>query len=347
MGSRQVARVGVLAAVVTLVVSAQAGVGVWKRAHLANDCGCEPGVTQLAVDPSNRQTVYATTDEEAFYKSTNGGHRWRILMHVEGDAVALDPTHPRTVYYGGNPGGGNVEISKSRDGGRTWKTYSKGLGLGSIDVIAVDPQYTQTVYVGVEPNFDIPPVSQGGVFKSADGGQTWKLANQGFPKSTAVRSLAIDPKHPENLYAVAFSGVDENGDSTSNGAFKSTNGGETWQSLPLTADQVNVLAVDPYDSAIVYAGSSQGVFKSTDAGSHWSPSGLQIRDVHALTFDPRRRGTLYAGTWDEGVFSSQNSGRSWQAANNGLYERITALDLAASGLYAGTPDGFFTAPTTR
>ncbi len=111
-----------------------------------------------------------------------------------------------------------------------------------------------------------------------------------------VHALAIDPSHPETLYATNYNGV-----------FKSTDAGQSWKLLPGSPIDVTIqaLVVDPVTPAKIYAGMwGKGVYKSNDGGVTWSElnNGLSSKGVHVLLIDPRDPSRVYAGTDSAGVF---------------------------------------------
>jgi hypothetical protein len=127
--------------------------------------------------------------------------------------------------------------------------------------------------------------------------------------------------------------------------FKSTNAGGSWNPVNtgLTDLRVSVLAIDPQNSQIVYAGTlGGGMFKSANAGGSWSPACTGLTDliVLALAIDPQNPQILYAGTYQGGVFRSANAGGVWSPVNTGL-TNLGVLALAIDSqnpqtLYAGT-----------
>jgi photosystem II stability/assembly factor-like uncharacterized protein len=203
-----------------------------------------------------------------------------------------------------------------------------GLPTSEVPTLAVDPQATDTLYAS----------SWGrGVFKSIDGGATWRAVNEGLT-NLDVQALALDPEAPDTIYAGTYGG----------GVFKSKDGGNTWQvyNEGLAADtKVLALVVDPQAPGTVYIGTSEkGAFKSMDGGVTWpaASEGLTNPDVWALAVDPQSRGTVYAGT-SGGVFKSMDGGVTWQEFNEGLtnlYVRALAVDPQSPGtVYAGTQEG--------
>jgi photosystem II stability/assembly factor-like uncharacterized protein len=156
-----------------------------------------------------------------------------------------------------------------------------------------------------------------------------------------VVAIALDPQRPHVLYA-----------GTTGGAYRSTNGGATWQKVnnglipPEILDAslslgVNALVVDPRQSDIVYAGTTKGLFKSTDMAETWKRIGSSLADqyISCLAIDPRDPKILYAGG-RAGVQKSTDGGETWQGMNIGLQSlnirtiAISALD--SQTIYVGT-----------
>jgi photosystem II stability/assembly factor-like uncharacterized protein len=201
---------------------------------------------------------------------------------------------------------------------------SLGPDGGSVCSVAIDPSDPSTIYAGT---------LGGGVFKSADGGATWRPINNGLT-NLSITALAIDPGTHHTLYAGTGSGI-----------FKSLDGGMTWASTA-TDFYVWTFVVDPVTPTIVYAASDRGVIKSVNGGATWNTvnDGLPTQwslppSVSTLVIDPAEPTTLYAGT-DEGVFKSVNGGASWSVAGltnltaNTLFLVIDPTN--STTLYAGT-----------
>lgn len=202
----------------------------------------------------------------------------------------------------------------------TWTTT--GPQAGRIDQIVVDSANPSNVFV-------ITPY--GGVFKTANGGLTWRAANRGNTAISALR-LAIDPQAPATLYVAAQQG----------GVFKTVDATENWSAANagLSGVVVVTVTVDPVQPENLYAGTAQhGVYKSTNGGASWIPANLGLSGpIDAVAVDPAAPSTLYAAG-ATGVFKSIDAGATWFASSNGLtsHPHVIAVDpRASSTVYVGT-----------
>ena len=151
--------------------------------------------------------------------------------------------------------------------------------------------------------------SGSGVFKSTDGGASWRAASAGLTEQY-VFDLAIDQHRPATLYAATESGV-----------FKSANGGGSWHKTSMPDVDTVSLALHPRNSQVIYAGTDDDVYKSGDAGASWQKV-KTARRVCTIVIDPKQPATVYAGSGG-GVFKSTDAGRSWKARNVGLFPNET------------------------
>lgn len=200
---------------------------------------------------------------------------------------------------------------------------------GSSRALVADPRDPDVVFAGTDG---------GGVFKSVDGGRSWRPSSRGLT-DTFIYSLAVDPDDPDTLYAGTWL----------SGVFKSTDGGGSWKlssrGLPAEPRAVRTLAIDPSDPDVLYAAIERdGVFKSTDGGEGWTRAsqGLGGVDVRTLALDPRSPRTLYAGTRENGVFKTTNGGAAWASSTRGLGRSWIVdlvIDPASGALYAASYGG--------
>ncbi len=176
------------------------------------------------------------------WKSTDGGIHWRSLFdnmpnESIGD-IAIAPSDPNVVYVG--MGEANNRQSSSigdgiwgtKDGGQTWQH----LGLDdtqSIGRVVVDPTNPNIVFVAAMGHL-FGPNQERGLYKSTDGGKTWKKAKY-IDENTGFTDVAIDPANPKILYAASYSRQRTwwgyNGGGPNSGLWKSTDGGETWTKI--------------------------------------------------------------------------------------------------------------------
>jgi hypothetical protein len=164
-------------------------------------------VNKIVIDPTNSQILYAATPS-GIYKSTNGAATWATvnngLLSTSGTtpsvaSLAISPASPATIYAGTSVG-----LFKSTDGGLNWASANEGLRallpngdtfIPSISTIAISAAQATTIYVGS---------TQGGVFKSTDGGAHWAASNNGLANIN-VTGLAVDHTAAATLYASANS----------------------------------------------------------------------------------------------------------------------------------------------
>ncbi|HEY6320858.1 MAG TPA: hypothetical protein VJA16_04800, partial [Thermoanaerobaculia bacterium] len=199
---------------------------------------------------------------------------------------------------------------------------SLGPDGGPVGAVAVDPSNPRVVYAGS---------TQGGVWKSLDGGATWSHASRGLTDDRMV-ALAIDPLHPSTLYAAALTGV-----------WKSVDAAATWQATPFPAQNlgfsaVSSLLIDPARPGTVYAADYFEIYASNDGGDSWAylhedADGFGIQ----LAADPVH-GNLFAVVTREttglGLLASADGGASWSDITGDIpslpadVEIIDALQLA-------------------
>ena len=203
------------------------------------------GVNALATDPGNPDTVYASADycsdggcDYSIFKSTDGGANWNSIVSGSGP-LQIDVKDPRTIYLGSWGA-----IGKSTDAGANWNFFHQGLPDTSINALAIDPTESNSIYAGTGDYYSLDKT---GVFKSTDGGATWK----GIGPASTVSALAVDSGNPNTIYAGTARG----------GVFKSTDAGATWSEFNagLTNLTVNALAIDS-SGRHLHAATPAGVF---------------------------------------------------------------------------------------
>lgn len=283
--------------------------------------------------PTN--TVHSHEREKAFYQeraSINGRpvpadiydrafDQWRKIPRA---SVARGPSIPAplTSLHGvvWTPMGPNpVNEGSSQANGR-------------VSSIAVNPNNPNVIYQGS---------SGGGVWKTIDGGVTWKpLFDQQPSLGTGEPSaVAIDPSNTNTIYAGTSGRFVLN---ISKGILKSTDAGGSWivlgSGFPIdntgnaqmlfSGQNVNVIIVDPANSNILYLGASNGLFRSTDGGRNWTQGTNGSGDARSLVLDktsPSANRRLYGGVSFSGISQSTDGGQSWTQILNAATPAVAAL----------------------
>lgn len=226
-------------------------------------------------------------------------------------SFAVDPSSPSTIYVASPRG-----VFKTTDGGVSW-TWSTGVAAFTIWSLAVDPTDAGVVYAAAGTS---------GMWKSADGGESWVPANKGLEK-LAVATVAV-----------TSGGVLA---ATSGGLFRSADGGRSWTAAEGDIfDYIPfVLSVDPMNLGIVYAINWSGLFRSTDGGMTWTTCGGALAP-HEITSVAIGQSALYAGLYRGGVYKSTDDGASWFPVNEGLGDRhVVAVAVSPANsdiVYAST-----------
>jgi hypothetical protein len=168
------------------------------------------------------------------------------------DDIEVSETDPNIIYLGYAVGG----VWKSTNHGTSFEPVFDEQGAGSIGDIAIHPTNPDIVYVGTgEPNNRQSASFGDGVYKTTDGGKTWKYI--GLKEVQSIGRIVIDPKNPETVYVAALGHLF--GPNKERGLYKSTNGGATWTLVKFIDDDTGIsdVALDPSNPNVVYAASYQ------------------------------------------------------------------------------------------
>jgi len=268
-----------------------------------------------------------------------GALQWRNIGPDRGGrsiAVAGSSRRPLEYYFGATGGG----LWKTTDGGQTWRPVTDGqLKSASVGAVAVCEANPDVVYIGMGETELRGNIQQGdGVYKSLDGGKTWK--HMGLAQTQAIAKIRIHPTDCNTVWVAAF-GV-HSMPNPDRGVFKSTNGGETWRKVLYRDDRSGAidLTLDPNNPAVMYAslweawrkswgmssgGPGSGLFKSTDYGETWTEisrrPGLPQTGVYGkigVAISPAAPWRVYAIMEHDsgGVFRSDDAGATWTRVND-------------------------------
>ncbi len=259
----------------------------------------------IAIDPANENIVYAGTETNGIFKTTNGGIAWVRLRE------GLKCTANRTGY-------------------------------SQIFNITIDPKNSQIVYAatvnGPGPNSpQLYPSASGGVYRSTDGGLTWTQKNNGLPNTYATYVL-VDTTNPQKIYA-GIGGARTSFSLApgfySGGIFVSTNSGDSWTPLSTPAGlDSNIFINMVYESPNVIYGSAQihgadastaiGFFRSTDGGQSWLVNNPAGRTIYAFDVYRKNRNIIYGHDLSPGrkIHRSTDGGFTWTELNTGFFSEL-------------------------
>jgi len=322
--------------------------GVWKTTDYGRtwnpifDDQPTGSIGALAVAPSAPDTIYVGSGEglrrpdlsvgNGLYKSIDAGRTWRHLGLREAQQIAsilVDPKDPNRLFVAaqGHPYGPNAErgIFRSIDGGESWqKVLYKDENAGGMDLV-FDPRNPQVIFASLWSSRRPPWTTGGGydgpgsgLYKSTDGGDTWRQLTQGLPgdaEGIGRIGPAVSPSDPDRMYAW----VDAK---KASGIYRSDNAGETWQQINDEeriwgrGDDFGCVRVDPRNKDIIYVANTS-TYRSTDAGRNFTaikgaPGG---DDYHTVWIDPDNP-DIIALALDQGATISVNGGQTWSSWYN-------------------------------
>ena len=295
-------------------------------------------------------TVFAASFLNIFAAAQNvppallSGLQWRLIGPFRGGrtvAVTGVTGGGATFYFGSVDGG----VWKTSDAGVTWTPIFDGQPIASIGALEVAPSNPNVIYAGTGESDIRSALSTGdGVYKSTDGGQTWK--NIGLRDTRQISRIVIDPQNPDVVYVGALGHA--YGPNSERGVFKSTDGGATWthvldkgpnigvSDLAIAAANPNVLFAGtwnthrpPWSTYAPLQGPGGGIYRSTDNGSTWTqlngnglPEGDWGRVGVAVSPDGKRVYALIEAGKKSGLYRSDDGGNAWTLANSD--SRITS-----------------------
>lgn len=252
---------------------------------------------------------------------------------VAASGVVGDPL----TYYFGTTGGG---VWKTSDAGQHWENISDGyFNTGSVGAIAISESNTNIIYVGMGEHAPRGVMTSygDGMFKSTDGGKTWKKL--GLEKTQHISRIQIHPTNPDMIYVAAQGAL--HAPNEDRGIYKSTDGGETWEKTLFVDSKTGAveLSMDMNYPEILYAamwehqrlpwqiisgGPGSGLYKSTDAGKTWKKihTGLpEEKGKMAISVSRANSNKVYALVESDtekdlgGLFVSEDAGENWNLVN--------------------------------
>jgi photosystem II stability/assembly factor-like uncharacterized protein len=331
-------------------------------------------VGAIAVSVSNPDVIYVGSGEglhrpdlsvgDGIYKSTDAGKTWTHLGLRDGQqiaAIAVDPRNPDRllVAVAGHPYGPNDErgLFLSTDGGNSFqKTLFKDENTGAADV-QIDPTNPEVVYAALWEAREGPwengswNGTNGGIFKSTDGGRTWRQLTNGLPNDIVQANLGIAPSAPQTLIAAVAT-------TKAGKLFRSDDAGETWKlatederpGARIGGGDLPLIRIDPQHPDVVYS-ASVVCWKSTDGGKTWegwrgAPGGDDYQNVW---INPANSDVILLGS-DQGAIITVNGGATWSSWYNQstaqLYH-VAADNAFPYRLYSGQQESGSVGITSR
>ncbi len=239
--------------------------------------------------------------------------------------LAVNPNNHNEYYVATASGG----VWKTTNHGVNFQPIFDGQNSYSIGCVTMDPHNPHTIWVGTGENNNQRSVAYGdGVYKSEDGGQSWK--NMGLKNSEHIGMIVVHPENPQVVFVAAYGPLWSAGGDR--GIYKTTDGGENWEKILDVSEHTgfNEIHLDPRDPDVMYAAAHQrrrhvwtyvsggpesAIYKSTDGGENWKilkngiPSGDKGRI--GLAIPPTNPDRIYAMIEGHGVYRSDNRGASF------------------------------------
>lgn len=289
------------------------------------------------------------------------GIKWRnvgpALTSGRISDFAVNPNNPYEYYIATSAGG----VWKTINSGVTYEPIFDSQGSYSIGCVTMDPNNSNVIWVGSGENNNQRSVAYGdGVYKSLDGGKTWK--NMGLKNSEHIGKIIVHPENSDIVYVAAIGPLWSKGGDR--GLYKTEDGGKTWNSL-INVDEhtgVNDVVMDPRDSNVLYAstlqrrrhvytyvggGPGSGLQKSIDGGATWTKihSGLPKVELGriGLSISPANPEIIYAiveaAERKGGFYKSTNRGASWEkqsshVTSGNYYQEIIADPVDENTVYS-------------
>lgn len=369
-GGRSVASTGVVGDINTYYMGTTGG-GLWKTEDMGlswkniSDGFFKTGsVGAVAVAESDPNVVYVGMGEHAVrgvmthhgdgvYKSTDAGKTWKkigldLTQHIA--RIAIHPKDPNVVFVAAQGAlyGHTTErgVYKSIDGGATWnKVLYVDDKTGCVE-LSMDMNNPRILYAAMTEYGRLPwkVISGGptsGMYKSTDGGETWKKIQKGLPTELGKMAVAVCRSNSERVYAL----IESDSDKEKGGLFVSNNAGESWSRV--TNDHRLIqrawyyieLFTDPNNDNTIYVLSAPAL-RSEDGGKTWENLSGTHGDFHDLWINPNDSRNMVISN-DGGAGISVNYGKTWSSQANmptAQFYRINVDNTFPYQIYAGQQD---------
>ena len=328
-------------------------------------------VGAIAVSESNPNIVVAGMGEHAargvmtsmgdgVYKSTDAGKTWKHIgldetRHISD--VIINPTNPDIIFvaaqgaqYGPSEQRG---IYRSTNGGENWERVLYIDANTGASSLSMDMNNPLILYAAMWEHERYPwTIESGGpssgIYKSTDGGTTWKQQKEGLPKEFGKAGISVSRANSELVFAV----IEAEG--TKGGVYRSDDAGKKWKQV--NKDRINIarswyymeIFADPQDENVVYVLNAP-VTKSIDGGRSFKPLATPHGDNHHLWINPQDNSKMINSN-DGGANVSNNGGKSWSSQQNqatSQFYRVITDNLVPYNVYGGQQDNSAIAIASR
>jgi photosystem II stability/assembly factor-like uncharacterized protein len=324
----------------------------WKNKGLRDS----EHVGRVVIHPKDADVVYVAAlgrlwgpnKERGVYKTTDGGETWKAVKQIDEDTGFIDlmmaPDDPQTLYAAayrvrrdafasGNPAaqfGEHAGLYKTTDGGKTWTKLTSGLperplGRCGIAVSRKDPRVVYAVVQTDRTDISAVPgqpartgdrAETGGVFRSADRGESWAKVNDLCPRPFYFGQVRVDPADENRVYVLGVS------------LFVSSDGGKKFRpEAPETHADHHALWIDPADPRHLVMGTDGGVFFSLDRGERCEHLlNLPIGQFYGVAVDQRKPYRVFGGLQDNGTWGGPSRTYNREGISGTDWFRLLSAD---------------------
>lgn len=369
-GGRSVTASGVVGDPLTYYMGTTGG-GLWKTTNagqhwnnISDEYFTTGSVGAVAVSASDPNVIYCGMGEHApravmtsygdgIYKSTDAGKTWSKIGLAKTQHIArivIHPKDPNIVFvaaqgalYGPNEERG---IFKTEDGGETWSKVLFVNQLTGCAELSMDFNNPQVLYAAMwehqrKPWKVISGGTGSGLYKSTDGGKSWKIIHNGLPKEMGKMAIAVSKTNSEKVYAL----IESDSNKEQGGLFVSNNAGKSWSKISSDHRLIQrawyyiELFIDPNDEETVYVLSAPAL-RSIDGGKTWERLSGTHGDYHDLWINPDDSKNLVIAN-DGGAAISYDYGVTWSTQANmptSQFYRVNVDNLWPYNIYGGQQD---------
>jgi photosystem II stability/assembly factor-like uncharacterized protein len=332
----------------------------WK--NMSDDFFKTSSVSAVTVSESNTNIIVVGMGEhsargvmtsmgDGVYKSLDAGKTWSHIgleksRHISD--VVIHPTNPDIIYVTAQ--GAQYAPSKERgiyrtlDGGKTWENIWSLNDTTGASSLTMDMTNPRTLYASMWQHRRYPWYMESGgedsgLYKSNDGGDTWKKMTDGLPKEFGKSGISVSRANPDRVFAVIESEKEKGG------VYRSDDSGKTWKQV--NSDRINItrswyymeIFADPQNENIVYVLNAP-LMKSIDGGKSFFDLPVPHGDNHHLWINPNDNTNLINSN-DGGANISFNGGKSWSTQENqatSQFYRVITDNLVPYNVYGGQQD---------